>query len=571
MKQGLTIQQESRSLPFFLLLFSMACGLGGVVSVSAKEHDLAARKSPSWLSEEPIVIVGNWDSAPIFRLRKGGNPLWAQQEYDRGHTEEAVVKLKELGVTLAILHFYKGFGLEAEKQQLEDAKQLASLCKKHGIRVGVYVGSTICYETFLAEVPEAEAWLVPNYRGNPATYPGTQVFRRRVYFKHPGFIKYMKRVVRIAIEDLHADLIHFDNTSMRARRDVFFHPLAIQDFRTFLQKKYTPEERKLRFGFAEMAHVQPIDYDKPLKTIDDPMYQEWTDFRCQQLADFYGEMTQYIHSLDPEVAVDNNPSKGLSGWNTMWDQSVDYPRLLKHTDMVWSEEASGIGITENDILLSRIRSYKQSTGLGNIVITYTADSLLEMAESLAFNRGCLGMVGGMLAGYELSESDRRHGTHDNPYTWSGHNEEGYVLTPSKKAYINFFRKHFDYYRNVESVANVAVLRAFPTMAFSNARPQQSTYLFEQTLIQAKVPFDIIFDQNLDNLSKYRVLVSGRSRGFERRAIEKNSHLCPRRRKSRGDRTYLTLQRASTAARGLRTSRSVPGAAARMGPRHRVCL
>ncbi len=35
---------------------------------------------------------------------------------------------------------------------------------------------------------------------------------------------------------------------------------------------------------------------------------------------------------------------------------------------------------------------------------------------------------------------------------------------------------------------------------------QSTYLFEQALIQAKVPFDIIFDRHLADLSRYRVLV-----------------------------------------------------------------
>ena len=510
MKSNSTIWLASRS--WAVLFLVLALPLCEAESTSAKENDQVrseeispARQSPAWLREKPIVIVGNWDCAPIFRLRKGGNPLWAQQEYDRGHSEEAVIKLKELGVSLAILHFYKGFGLEAEKEQLEDAKKLAALCKKHSIRVGVYVGSTICYETFLAEVPEAEEWLVPSYRGKPATYPGTQVFRRRVYFNHPGFLKYMKRVCRIAIEELDADLIHFDNTSMRARRDVFFHPQGIEDFRTFLREKYTSKERTLRFGFAEMSHVQPPDYDKHLQTINSPMYQEWTDFRCQQLSDFYGEMTQFIHSLNPEVAVDNNPSTGLSGWNTMWDQSVDYPRILKHTDMVWSEEASGIGVTGNGILLSRIRSYKQATGHGNIVITSTADGLLEMAESLAFNRGCLGMVGGMLSGYELSESDRRRGSHDNPYTWGGQ-QDGYELTPRKKSYIHFFRKHFDYYRDVKSVANVAVLRAFSTMAFSNARPQQSTFLFEQALIQAKMPFDIIFDQSLDDLSKYRVLV-----------------------------------------------------------------
>ena len=44
------------------------------------------------------------------------------------------------------------------------------------------------------------------------------------------------------------------------------------------------------------------------------------------------------------------------------------------------------------------------------------------------------------------------------------------------------------------------------MAFNNERPYQGTFLFEQALIQAKVPFDIIFDRHLTDLSRYRVLV-----------------------------------------------------------------
>ena len=49
---------------------------------------------------------------------------------------------------MAVIHFYKGFGLEAEKAHMEDAHKLADLCHKNGLRVGVYVASTIAFETF---------------------------------------------------------------------------------------------------------------------------------------------------------------------------------------------------------------------------------------------------------------------------------------------------------------------------------------------------------------------------------------------------------------------------------------
>ena len=209
---------------------------------------------------------------------------------------------------MAMIHFYKGFGLEAEKQQLDDAKKLAALCKKHGLRIGVYIGSTIAYETFLPEVPEAQSWFVPDYNGQPVSYGGTQTYRKRVYFMHPGYVAYIKKVLRIAVEDLHADLIHFDNTSMRGAPPVFFHPLAIEDFRLYLQNNYTPEQLKERLGFSNVRYVEPPKYNGALQNIIDPLFQLWTDFRCRQLAGFYGEMEAYIKGMNPEVAVENNPS-----------------------------------------------------------------------------------------------------------------------------------------------------------------------------------------------------------------------------------------------------------------------
>ncbi len=74
----------------------------------------------------------------IFRRRVGGNPTWQEEDYEREHTGESIQKLKDLGLTLVILHFYKGFGLEAERDHIQKALRLASIIKKHGLRLGVY-------------------------------------------------------------------------------------------------------------------------------------------------------------------------------------------------------------------------------------------------------------------------------------------------------------------------------------------------------------------------------------------------------------------------------------------------
>jgi len=465
--------------PFFVsLAFFLAVLVG--LSGTAAAQPATRGGHPAWLHDEPLVVVGNWDSMPIFMTRRRGEMApWQKEQYRREHEEETVRKLKEAGVSLAIIHFYKGFGLDAEKEHMQDAKRLAELCHQHGIRVGVYVGSTIAYETFLLEKPEAESWLAPDYRGEPVIY-GDQSFRRRPYFMHPGYVEYMKKVVTIAVQDFKADLIHFDNTSLRARRAIFHHPLAKADFRSFLQARYTPETANERVGFSDFRYVEPPVVEQPLSVIEDPLYQDWTDFRCRQLENFYRIMTEHIHSLNPQVAVDNNPHSGLSGINTMWEQAVDYPGLLRYTDVVWTEEGNPAGVSDDRILVSKLRSFKQATALGNQVFTYTSESPLQMAEAMVFNRQCIGMVGGIEAGSQLNEQQR--------------------------SYIRFFRDHFNHFRNVEGAAEVAVLHSYSTMAFSNDRPYQSTYLFEQALIQGHIPFDELFDADLSDLGRYRVVV-----------------------------------------------------------------
>jgi hypothetical protein len=438
---------------------------------------------PGWVSDYPIVKVNNFDDIAIFRRRVGGNPVWQENDYVVEHTDEAVKKLSDMGITMATIHFYKGFGLEAEKDQLEDAKKLASLCRKYGIKVAVYVGSTVAYETFLLEKPEAQEWFVPDYLGQPVRYGGTHTFRKRVYFMHPGYIEYMKRVLRIAIEDLKVDLIHFDNTSMQAQPPIFFHPLAIENFRTYLRDKYSPEMLKKRLGFSDVKYVEQPKYNQPLSTIDDPLFQEWTDFRCQQLADYYEIMEKYIRGLNPEVAVENNPHLGISGTNTMWDQGVDYPKLLSHLDYVCTEEGghgNESSLNDEGVLISKIRTFKMARTLNNRIFTATGGRKLEMAEAMAYNSQGMGSVGSFFAADELQEDQIN--------------------------YIKFFHKNFDYYRNVVNAADLAILHSYATMAFNNDRPYQSTFLFEQALIQEKIPFDIIFDDNLKNLSKYKVLV-----------------------------------------------------------------
>jgi hypothetical protein len=76
----------------------------------------------------------------------------------------------------------------------------------------------------------------------------------------------------------------------------------------------------------------------------------------------------------------------------------------------------------------------------------------------------------------------------------------------KKQHIRFFRDHFEHYANTESVGGIALLRSRHALAQSMTAPHQHALLWEQVLIQSGLPFDIIFGEQLADLSKYQVLV-----------------------------------------------------------------
>jgi hypothetical protein len=67
-------------------------------------------------------------------------------------------------------------------------------------------------------------------------------------------------------------------------------------------------------------------------------------------------------------------------------------------------------------------------------------------------------------------------------------------------YIDFYRKNRDLYVGTQDVASVAILRSYASITYNHARAGLSAILVEQALIQAKIPFHMIFDEHLESLS-----------------------------------------------------------------------
>ena len=343
------------------------------------------------------------------------------------------------------------------------------------------------YETFLQENPKAKMWASVNQDGFIPRY-GQQYFRWVPCVNQEDYLAYIEKIIKYAIEYVKTDLIHFDNFILWPEPYSCHCPVCREKFRQYLKDKYpTPEARKERFGFINLDFIEPPVFDLfnppwALDVIRDPVLQEWIDFRVKSLSNAYMRFSNYVRNLNPNVAVAVNLNPPPGG-NSAFLRGGWPPLLYPHGDVHWTEEPDHPRIGEDGRLISRIRTFKIAQATGNAVFCYVRgensdSSKLMMAESMAYNSYVLGMIGGVPP----------------------------IVDQYMEQYISFYKKNKEYFVNTESAAEVAVLRSYASLSYNNYSTHLSVILFEQTLIQARMPFDVIFDDHLKDLSKYKVLV-----------------------------------------------------------------
>ncbi|MHB1938355.1 MAG: beta-galactosidase trimerization domain-containing protein [Acidobacteriaceae bacterium] len=459
-------------------LTQLGIPVASAMSVSAARQEGG---QGAWL-RRGMIDAGGTHEPYIFIVRRGGQRLDARQISEYEQSEGLIEQLHRQGVEVFHTHLYKGFGMAAEKEGMEDTKNAVAIAHRLGMKVDTYIQwSSMMYETFFAEEPRATNWIERDIAGLPIliTYGYQQSFRYMPCFTNQEYIDYLKKVVRYAIVEVKTDFIHFDNFNLNAEPDSCHCPWCVNGFRKYLRTKYSPAQLRERFGFENISFVNPPQWngdDPPdqMEIIYDPAFQEWIDFRCQTMADALQQVSGYAKSLNPEVAIEINPG-GINGENRPWTSAIDHARLLKFTESFWSEERDMPAYLPDGRLISKIRSYKLARIYNNVMLTYAADDPVGMAEALAFNQ-TLGFVG------------------SNP------------LSPETLRYIDFYRKNCDLYLGSEDVAPVAVFRSYASLTYHNSRAQLSAILVEQSLIQSRIPFALIFDEHLRNLADYKALV-----------------------------------------------------------------
>src|ERR1017187_3638253 len=456
----------------------------GVASLNTARMAAAAENPlprAHWI-DNGLIDAGGSHEPYLFVVRRGGRRLDARAAYEKAQSEETIRALKDAGVEVFHTHLYKGFGMAAEMPEMQDTVRVAAFAHRLGMKVDTYIQwNTLMYETFFAEEPRAKDWVQRDPVGRPImlSYGFQHAYRYRPCFKNQEYLGYLKRIVRFAMQEARTDFIHFDNFDLNAEPDTCHCPWCVKGFRDHLKSKYTPEQRKERFGFSNVDYVNPPEWNAQnppakMQVIFDPVIQEWIDFRCQLMTDALRQMATYAKSLNPEVVIEVNPH-GITGGNRAWEAGLDRARFLPLTEVFWTEESNVPGVQGDGRVVSKIRSYKLARAFNNILFTYTDKDELALAECLAFNQ-TIGF-GGI---HPLSQAMRK--------------------------YIAFYRANRGLFHQTRDLADVAVLRSYASITYNQARCQLSAILAEQALIEAAVPFHIVFDKHLENLAPYRVLV-----------------------------------------------------------------
>jgi hypothetical protein len=480
-------KNHKRLLTVFQILFLFLCILSnGNSNVFAQSGpDDITKYTPKWIREGFAVAGPTWEPW-MFMMRRNNSDMeehnytyWQKDIYEEQLSEEFIKSFKESGATVYHLGFYKGFGFKAEKDNMDKMAKAAAIAHKYGLKVATYIQwSTLCYETFFTEVPEAKTdlWYQVDVNGKPLLPYGDRApFRYTPCFSNDKYMNYFKeKVIRYALETVKTDFIHFDNFAFTPTLSTDHNPATIAAFRKYITDKYSPTKRIERFGFDDVSNMLPPSWITPPKmpVIDDPIIQEWIDFRCWTLEKRLEECSGFARKLNKEVVIEVNCG-GLIGNNRAWEIGINHPSMMKYTNVIWAEDRS-YPRWEDGVSIGKFRSFKLGRTTNNFILTYVKQPQ-DFAEDLALNRS-IGYLG-----------------------------EGIPSGLGKK-YLDFWLANKKLYINMQGAEKVATFRSYPSMAYNSFETQIVANMAEQVLQQRQIPFDIIFDQQIGKLEKYNVLV-----------------------------------------------------------------
>lgn len=340
-------------------LFSM-----GLAGVAMAEPPASAK--PDFEPLDCRWTFGNHEPVSMYR-RMGrrstggveGGAHWLEDWHHWFDSEDCTRTMQELGLNMLHSRFYKGMGWQFESRDFPNVKRFVQSCHNHDVRVLAYIQfSTLYYETMLAEVPDLADWVAIDENGRKRTYHGDQYWRWLPCINAPGFEPYLKRMIRIALEEGGFDGVMFDNCFAPA----CYCQRCAGLFREHLKKAPNPEER---FGIPTVDHVLPprrSDFGEA----QDPIYQEWLLFRCERMTGLFRRLYEFSKECNPSALFTGNVAN-IRRSNVAASAALNITDLADCFDIFVSQSGNEPGLRDG-CLVNRVREMKLAEALDTHIL-----------------------------------------------------------------------------------------------------------------------------------------------------------------------------------------------------------
>jgi len=416
----------------------------------------------------------------FYRLRGTGTP--AEEARSRGYRETANIEVMAgLGLHMPErCEFFKGVGLVRERPHHEQVIAYARELHRRGMLVSVYVGGTMFTDYFFKEVPEAVEWARRDQNGDPVTYAGYQLNRWFPCLNNPDYRRYMHRVLDVAVQEIEADEIFFDNQILRNEPRSCRCQHCVRHLRETVRRTYTAEQCERRYGFAEHPEsVPPVwsQANKPWRVdrVQNPCIQDWIDHRVAMVVEFYQDMAEHVKRQRPQTAVGMN-IKGIHGHNRAFNHGICHGAFAGILDFSCIDGYKPG--CKGGAVASEVRFFKAGHSTQVSVIDGDADEL-PTVENLVY-------------GYRK---------HIPGHGWVGDIGSCSRFTPLTR----FLRRNLRLYHERPHLRDVAVLRYEPATRYNCGKLPEQLMPFEQTLAVEKLPWGIIFDRQRSALHEFRII------------------------------------------------------------------
>lgn len=312
-----------------LLEKAEAPGLHPVVGDSAK---VVNRDCWAWAGWEPDRFYRRLgrNSTPYF-----GNGAWIGDWRKRLQKPETLHRLQEMGVTILITRFFKGFGPKTEAGEWEETRAFVRQAQNLGLKVwGYQQGGSLFGETFFHERPEARTWVARTWEGRELTWSASY-FRFAPCLANPDYQAFFLEILEHGILNLRFDGIHIDNNYHRG----CYCERCCELFREWLNRR--PDLEALT-GLPDAGTVYPPPMQAPDALITDPLRILWIEFNVEIRRRFYERAYRHLKSLRADALLCTNPAwpRNLSSRRNL---SLDPSMEGGYSEVIFAENGNQPG------------------------------------------------------------------------------------------------------------------------------------------------------------------------------------------------------------------------------------